>query len=136
MGSSFLLTLLICCLLKCKLPNFPTKMQCWQHFLKSSSFRFILLGFIRTIDYNPTGIYLFKVNNRNTRTMCEICSWLTIKTPERRQWRVLVPLLLTLHRCHLLFWCFYNWLWRSKCQLGSCYRSLSIRPENIRKPDM
>ena len=43
--------------------------------------------------------YMFKVNNRNTRTSCEICSnrntrtsceicsKLTIKTPERRQWR-------------------------------------------------
>ena len=33
------------------------------------------------------GIYLLKVNNRNTRTRCEICSKLTIKTPERRHWR-------------------------------------------------
>ena len=36
------------------------------------------------------GIYLFKVNNRSTRTSCEICSKLpikTIKTPTRRQWR-------------------------------------------------
>ena len=32
---------------------------------------------------NPAGIYLRKVNNRNTRTRCEICSMLTIKTPER-----------------------------------------------------
>ena len=32
----------------------------------------------------PAGIYLLKVNNRNTRTRCEICSKLTIKTPERR----------------------------------------------------
>ena len=32
-------------------------------------------------------IYLLKVNNRNTRTRCEICSKLTIKTPKRRQWR-------------------------------------------------
>ena len=32
----------------------------------------------------PTDIYLFKVNNRNTRKSCEICSKLTIKTPERR----------------------------------------------------
>ena len=30
---------------------------------------------------------MLKVNNRNTRTRCEICSKLTIKTPERRQWR-------------------------------------------------
>ena len=29
---------------------------------------------------------MFKVNNRNTRTRCEICSNLTIKTPERRQY--------------------------------------------------
>ena len=35
---------------------------------------------------NQTGIYLFKVNNRNTRTMCEIYSRLTIKTPERSYW--------------------------------------------------
>ena len=36
---------------------------------------------------HPAGIYLFKVNNRNTRTRCEIYPELTIKTPERRQWR-------------------------------------------------
>ena len=30
------------------------------------------------------GNYMFKVNNRNTRARCEICSKLTIKTPERR----------------------------------------------------
>ena len=32
----------------------------------------------------PDVIYLFKVNNENTRTMCEICSKLTVKTPEWR----------------------------------------------------
>ena len=62
---------------------------------------------------NPAGIYLLKVNNRNTRTRCEICSKLTINTPERRHWRrsgvfivnfehishlVLVFLLLTLNK--------------------------------------
>ena len=35
----------------------------------------------------PSGIYLLKVNNKNTRARCEICSKLTIKIPERRQWR-------------------------------------------------
>ena len=29
---------------------------------------------------------MFKVSNRNTRTRFEICSKLTINTPERRQW--------------------------------------------------
>ena len=32
-------------------------------------------------------IYLFKVNNRNTKKRCKICSKLTIKTPEQGQWR-------------------------------------------------
>ena len=36
----------------------------------------------------PTNIYLFIVNNRDTRKRCEICSKLTIKTPERRQYGV------------------------------------------------
>ena len=36
--------------------------------------------------FNLDGIYLFKVNNRKTRTKCEICSKLTIKTPEQCQW--------------------------------------------------
>ena len=62
---------------------------------------------------NPFGNYMFKVNNRSTRTRCEICSKLTIKIPERRHWHrsgifivnfehishlVLVFLLLTLSR--------------------------------------
>ena len=60
----------------------------------------------------PAGIYLFKVH-KNTRTRCETCSKMTIKTPERRHWSrsgvfivnfehisllVLVFLLLTLRR--------------------------------------
>ena len=41
--------------------------------------------------YNfPAGNYMFKVNNRNTSTRCEICLKLTIKIPERRQWRLFV----------------------------------------------
>ena len=55
------------------------------------------------------GIYMLKVNNRNTRARCEICSKLTIKIPERLSGifivnfehishLVLVILLLTLSR--------------------------------------
>ena len=44
---------------------------------------------LKTVEVSPipVGIYLLKVNNRNTRTRCKICSELTIKTPERRHWR-------------------------------------------------
>ena len=34
----------------------------------------------------PGGIYLFKVNGRNTRPISEICSKLTIETPDQRYW--------------------------------------------------
>ena len=34
---------------------------------------------------DSVGIYLLKINNRNTGTGCEICLKLKIKTPERRQ---------------------------------------------------
>ena len=35
---------------------------------------------------NLAGIYLLKVNNRNTRINCEICSKLTVKTQEQPHW--------------------------------------------------
>ena len=38
---------------------------------------------IKTIQ--PAGIYFFKYSNGSTRSMCDICSKLTIKTPEQRQ---------------------------------------------------
>ena len=42
----------------------------------------------RDSPYKYNGSYLLKVNSGNNRAaMCEICSKLTIKTPERRQWR-------------------------------------------------
>ena len=40
------------------------------------------------------GIYLQKVKNRNTRRRRKICSKLTIKTPERRQWRLILYILI------------------------------------------
>ena len=60
------------------------------NFMKANpdKFQFVILGntdshALQTNDI-PAGNYIFKVNNRNTRTRCEICSKLTIKTPERR----------------------------------------------------
>ena len=47
----------------------------------------ILCPLQKTGKPNPTGNYMFKVNNKNSRRRCEICSELTTKTPERRHWR-------------------------------------------------
>ena len=30
---------------------------------------------------------MFRINNRNVRSMCEICSKLTVKTLEQHHWR-------------------------------------------------
>ena len=38
-----------------------------------------------TIDLDPASIYLFKVNNKNTRKRSEIYSRSTVKAPERLQ---------------------------------------------------
>ena len=48
---------------------------------------------IKMILY-PACNYMLKVSKVNTRAMCEICSKLTIKTPERRQWREICSKLL------------------------------------------
>ena len=52
-----------------------------RKYLRNNS---VLQNYIKGNYHIPAGNYMFKVNNRNTRTRCEICSKLTIKTPERR----------------------------------------------------
>ena len=42
---------------------------------------------VYNLGHNPDDNYIFKFNNRNTRTRCEICSKLIIETPERHQQR-------------------------------------------------
>ena len=44
-------------------------------------------SFCEWLTNNPAGNYMFKVNNRNTKTRYEISSKLTIKTPEQYHWR-------------------------------------------------
>ena len=63
----------------------------------------------------PAGNYMFKVNNRNTRTRREICLQLTIKIPERRQWRLSGIFNVNFeHIPHLVLVS----LWAGKCRLG------------------
>ena len=59
----------------------------------------------------PKMIYLFKVNSRNTRRRCEICSKLTIKITERRHW----------HRWGVVTFNFnmFSFLWWIMCQMCS-----------------
>ena len=71
---------------------------------------------------NQTNIYLFKVNNRNTRKRYEICSKLTIKTPERRHWRSSCVYIVNFEHISHLYLVFLLLLWTSKCKLGNNYK--------------
>ena len=61
------------------------------------------IGIKRSIGTNPTHIYLLKVSNGNSRTICEICSKLYKKIQEHANDIVLVHLLITLNRFQILF---------------------------------
>ena len=61
----------------------------------------------RTIVDVPAGIQMLKINNKYTRTRCEVYLKLTIKIPKRRHWRCSGVFSLTLNIFHTLFQCFY-----------------------------
>ena len=56
---------------------------------------------------DSANISLIKVKNRSTRKRCEICSKLTIKTPERRQVRRSGVLIANSEHISHLFLAFY-----------------------------
>ena len=64
---------------------------------------------------------MFKVNSRNTRSMCEIYSKLIIKIAQLCHWRRPSVFIVNFNRFYTLFWCSYFWLRTGKCQLGSVY---------------
>ena len=59
------------------------KVNLYSNQIQALYFRMI----IETYIFFPASIYLFKANITNTRKWCEICSKLTIKTPERRYYQ-------------------------------------------------
>ena len=69
----------------CKCDQIRRKLWICSLLPKNSFLVFCAVGY--SSSSHPAGNYMFKVNNRNTRTRCEICSKLTIKIPERHHWR-------------------------------------------------
>ena len=67
---------------------------------------------------STAGIYLFKVNNRNTRTIYEIYSKLTIKTPKWSQWRHSGAFIVNFEHILHIALLFLLLTLKSKCQLG------------------
>ena len=72
--------------------------QCWaiklvttytnrtKETLKKQNKKQTLFGYESAVPINLSNFYLLKVNNRNTTRRYEICSELTIKTPEWHHW--------------------------------------------------
>ena len=60
-------------------------------------------------------VFLFKVNNRNTRKRCETCSKLTIKTSDWCQWRRFGVFIFNFEHISHLFLLLNCWLWTSYC---------------------
>ena len=98
------INLFISWLLPLKLPDQELRDHLFSTYIKFSEKITYLILVTRTCSYQgskmlnfayvitrwflmcPVNIYLFKVNNTNTATRCDIYSKLTIKTPERRHW--------------------------------------------------
>ena len=87
------------------------KSKCYRYYYKAKIIHVYL-----SINY-PAGVYLIKVNNGGTWTMCKTCSKLTIKTQKNNA--VMVSLLLTLSRFHTLLWCLNWWISTDKYRLWS-----------------
>ena len=74
------------------LSEFECKVKFWK-FIRTppGSFKYCLkenvcASLLSHFVLISASIYLFQVNTRCTKEVCEICSKLTIKTPERCQW--------------------------------------------------
>ena len=63
-------------------------------------------------------MYLLRVNNRNTKTRCEICSKLTIKTPERCCWHRSSVFIVNFEDISHPILAFLFLTWTCNCRLG------------------
>ena len=69
-------------------------------------------------NITPAGIYSLKMNNENTRTICEICSKLTLKIPTLHQWRHSSVFNVNFAQISNMVPVFPLWIWTSKYCLG------------------
>ena len=87
---------------------------------------------------HPTNIYLFKINNRNTRKWYKTYSNLTIRYPNDINDVVLVSLLLTLNIFHNFFYCYYCcWLQTGSVNLLNMFKvdKRDTNTTSIKKPN-
>ena len=74
--------------------------------------RFYWLPFVKNICTKSTSNnYLLKINNKSTRTGCDLCSKLTAKASGRCHYSRLDVFIFNLNIFHALHLCFYSWFW-------------------------
>ena len=95
---------------------------CECFFLASSKFP--------PISIHPAGIYLLKFKNWNHRTWCGICSKLTFKTPERRQWRRFGVFIVNFEHISRAALVFLLLTYSMQLPAGRCYEVLSLKKAN------
>ena len=90
----------------------------WEEILKFLKFQKLRESDPPIWICHRVGIYLFKINNGNTRTMCEIYSKFSVNVIDVFD-IILVFLMLTLDKFDTLDWCFNWWLWASEYLLSN-----------------
>ena len=85
---------------------------------EASSYLYNLVNDIYTGKNSSTNIYLFRVNNSNTRKRREICSKLAIMSLQRRSIVFIVNFEYISYFLHLFLVLLYCWLWTIQCLLG------------------
>ena len=78
-----------------------------------------------------TGISLFNANNESIKTMCEICSKSTIKTPEQRRWRRSCIFTVNFEQILHIFLVSPLLSWTRKCRLEG--KNINWRASDIKK---
>ena len=103
----------------CALPRITTIYQCQKKTFSDailSGFKIWILSFwvgvLQRSRHLPA-----QINNRNTRTRCEICSKLTIKTPDRSQQHRSGVFIVNFEQISFLALLFILF-WAGKCRLG------------------
>ena len=90
----------------------------WQgsKYASELNFNWYRCDFLFSALKTLVGIYLFKVNNENTKTIWEICWKLTIKT-----------FIVNFGLVSQMFWCFHCWLETSKFRMGNGCKGKNLK---------
>ena len=97
------------------------------------SYSMFSIKFLSNYNHNSANTCLFKFNSRDTKERCEICSKLTIKTPQRRQWRRSGVVIVKFENVSHLSLVFLLLLWTCKCLLRNVIQMIGISKEKRMK---